>query len=401
MLTGLDFLQRSRNSSLRRRLKGARVGLLSHHAAISLSGQNAIEVLEEIGSPPEVIFTPEHGFDAVAQAEESVGTDPASLGNARIISLYGEEKESLQPKAEELEGLDILLIDLVDVGARYYTYVWTALLTARAAAKAGVHCVILDRPNPLSGDPRTLEGRPQDEDLLSFVGLSSIPIRHGMTIGELLASILLQEDIPLGPDGALSVQPIAGWERRRLADAYGRPFIPPSPNMPTLQTALVYPGGCLLEGTNLSEGRGTTLPFQQLGAPFLDGQALARTLEIPGALLRPTRFKPTFDKFKDEVCNGLLLFVNDPQVFRPVEAYLSIVHAARQQAPDHFKFLERTYEFESAHPAFDLLTGTKEARGLIESGVAVEELHQLVCPVDEEWTMRLESAEELIDEIRA
>jgi uncharacterized protein YbbC (DUF1343 family) len=223
-----------------------------------------------------------------------------------------------------------------------------------------------------------------------------------MTLAELLVSLLNQEDVALGPDGALSVVPTLGWERHRLADAWGRPFVPPSPNMPTLQTALVYPGACLLEGTNLSEGRGTTSPFQLLGAPFLDGHALTEAVgAVAGAWVRPTRFSPTFGKHQGEVCGGVMIHVAKEAEFRPLATYLKLIAAARRQAPEHFEFLSRVYEFEAEHCAFDLLTGSDKARTLIESDAEIEEILDAVCPVDEEWSIRVEAAEELIAEVSA
>ena len=402
MLVGLDVLERGRNNSARKRLSGAKIGLLTHAAAVNARGEASLAALRAMEIYPSVVFSPEHGLDGVAQAEESVERDDAHVGDARLVSLYGSTKESLTPKASDLEGLDLLVIDLVDVGSRYYTYVWTALLCARAAANAGVHTMILDRPNPISGNPDRLEGRPQDEALRSFVGLESIPTRHSMTIGEILLSLFNQEDRTLGKEGMLSIVPCEGWERHALASAFGRPFVPPSPNMPTFETALVYPGGCLLEGTNLSEGRGTTTPFQLVGAPYLNAEKFASALRgIPGAWVRPARFKPTFDKHAGQVCSGISLHVSDEEEFRPVSAYLTIIAEARRQAPDDFKLLDRVYEFESEHSAFDLLTGTKKAGELLLAGAETQELIDLCCPVDEEWLVRVESAEELVQETRA
>lgn len=402
MLVGLDVLGRGRNNSARNRLMEAKVGLLTHAAAVNGRGESSLSALRSLEIHPSIVFSPEHGLDGIAQAEESVEADDANVGEARLVSLYGASKDSLTPKASDLEGLDVLVIDLVDVGSRYYTYVWTALLAARAAADAGVHTMVLDRPNPIGGDPARLEGRPQDEDLLSFVGLEAIPTRHCMTIAEILLSLFNKEDRPLGRDGALSVVPTDGWERHALADAFGRPFVPPSPNMPTAQTALVYPGGCLLEGTNLSEGRGTTTPFQLIGAPYLEAEKFASALRtLPGAWVRPARFKPTFDKYSGTVCSGISLHVSDEKIFRPVEAYLTIIAEARRQAPEDFQLLDRVYEFESEHRAFDLLTGTKKAGELLLAGAETRELVELCCPVEDEWVVRVESAEELVQETRA
>ncbi len=402
MLVGLDVIRRGKNGWARRRLSEAKIGLLTHSAAVDEHGQQTLAVLRELDIAPLVVFSPEHGLDGLAQAEEQVEKDDSSTGGVRLVSLYGATRDSLAPTPADLEGLDVLLIDLVDVGSRYYTYVWTALLATRAAMAAGVHTMILDRPNPIGGNPARLEGRPQSAELCSFVGLEPLPIRHCMTLGEIVASILSQTDAVLGRDGALSVVTTQGWERFRSADAQGRPWIPPSPNMPSLQTALVYPGGCLLEGTNLSEGRGTTTPFQSVGAPFLDGEELCRAIgNVPGAWVRPTRFKPSFDKHCGEVCGGVMVHVADESRFRPVETYLRLIHAARTLAPENFQFLTRVYEFEAERPAFDLLTGSSGARQLIGDAAPVEDLIQLVCPVDEEWTVRIESAEDLLDEVRA
>src|SRR5690606_12852135 len=216
---------------------------------------------------------------------------------------------------------------------------------------AGVHTVILDRPNPLSGNPALVEGTPQHEGYTSFVGMVPVPVRHSMTLAELVVHGLHTADqLPnseLGPDGALSVVPCWGWERLRDASAWGRPFVPPSPNMPSLETALLYPGGCLVEGTNLSEGRGTAMPFRVYGAPFLNEQQLATTLRdahLPGVLIRPIRFRPSFEKHAGNVCNGVMLHVTDAAAFRPIQTLLTLLCAAKHQAPEQFEFLTRSYE---------------------------------------------------------
>ena len=403
MLTGSDQLFSGHLSHLRRRLRDARVGTLTHGAAVDRRGRSLLMVLDELGASPSVVFTPEHGLEGVAQAEEPVPSGEPGEGPL-VVSLYGSSKESLEPTAEQLSQLDVLVIDLVDVGSRYYTYAWSALLAARAAAKAGVHVVILDRPNPISGDPTTLEGAPQKEGCLSFVGLEPRPIRHALTLGELVALFAERDGLPLGPEGALSVVPTLGWERFRTASAWGRPFSPPSPNMPTLETALVYPGGCLLEGTNLSEGRGTTLPFQLIGAPYLDGVRLARALDehrIVGAQVRATQFRPSFEKHAGEVCSGVFLQVTDPGLFRPVAAYLTLIALCRLQAPESFAFRTQTYEFEAEVPAFDLLTGSAETREAIAGGANPADVTQLVAPVDASWKQVVLDAEARVVGARA
>lgn len=387
MWCGIDQLYGGSLAALRRRLRGARVGVLTHAAAVDRRGQHSLAVLEELGIVPRLVFAPEHGLHGVAQAEEPVpGTVAAEESEAPpVVSLYGSTRAELTPTAEDLSSIDLLVIDLADVGSRYYTYVWTALLAIRAAAAKGIHAVVLDRPNPLSGDPATLEGAPQSPGYLSFVGLEPLPIRHALTIGELLCSFAERDGLALGPDGALSVVSTLGWERLRTAEAWGRPFVMPSPNMPTLETALVYPGGCLLEGTNLSEGRGTTAPFQIVGAPYLDAERLAAELAqlgVAGAWVRPVHFRPTFDKHAGTTCHGVMLHVTNPQLFRPVAAYLALITLARRMAPEAFAFRTTPYEFESEIPAFDLLTGSDRARRAILDGVPPEDVVAEVAPVD-------------------
>jgi uncharacterized protein YbbC (DUF1343 family) len=405
MLCGLDLLFDSEFASLRRRLRNGRIGLLTHAAAVDRKGRQAVSALEELGSAPALLFSPEHGLGGIEQAEEPVA-EPGSNedGGLSVVSLYGATKESLTPPPEVLGELDVMLIDLADVGSRYYTYVWTALLVARAAHERGIHVIVLDRPNPISGDPATLEGAPQREEYLSFVGLEPLPIRHALTVGEILVHFAGRDGWPLGADGALSVVPTRGWERHRTAEAWGRPFILPSPNMPTLETALVYPGACLVEGTNLSEGRGTTVPFQLVGAPFLDGARLARELGeggVPGAIVRSAEFRPWMSKHRGEVCHGVMLHVTNASLFRPVATYLRLIALARQQAPDRFSFRAEPYEFESTRLAFDLLIGSASAREALEAGVSAEELVHLVAPVDESWAGIVAAAEEEVRRAKA
>jgi len=402
MLVGLDVLSRPWSSAVRKRLGEGNFGVLTHSAAVDGRGQRCLDVLSELDLAPRVVFSPEHGLDGLVEAEVPVVTDDSPARGARVVSLYGADRSSLTPKAEDLANLDVLLIDLVDVGSRYYTYVWTALLAIRAASQAGVHSLILDRPNPLGGDPSRLEGAPQAEELRSFVGLESIPIRHSMTIAELLLDQLARDGVALGPDGAVSVIACEGWERFRLLDPRSRPFVAPSPNMPSLEAALVYPGGCLLEATNLSEGRGTTRPFQLVGAPFLDGAELARAMgSVPGAWIIPTRFRPAWGKHAGVVCSGVQVHVENERRFRPVATYLRLIREARALAPEQFELLSRPYEFETTHPAFDLLTGRPDARSLLESGASAEDLIALVCPVDPSWQDRVHKAEARLPAARA
>lgn len=451
---GIDRLSAGELGNTRRRLRNSSVAILTQASAVDRHGRPVLDVLDDLGVRPIRIFGGEHGFDGVAQAEEAVPSQAALLerrlppprtadvlaeleqdsedaegdesslagdaelsGDAQLglnlfaaepppaapapqlISLYGADRASLSPQPEHLAGVDVLLIDLMDVGSRYYTFVWTALLAARAAARAGVHTLVLDRPNPISGDPNSIEGAPQAPGYTSFVGLESLPIRHAMTVGELLVHFMAKEGHALGPDGAISVVAPRGWERLRTAHAWARPFVAPSPNMPSVETALVYPGGCLVEGTNLSEGRGTTLPFQTVGAPFLDGAALARSLveaRLPGLMVRPQSFRPTFDKHAGQLCHGVVIHVTDPASFRPVTTYLTLLALARQQAPEAFEFRTHAYEFETEIPAFDLLTGSDVARKALLAGTSAEALVELVAPAGEEWPEQLRAVESLV-----
>jgi uncharacterized protein YbbC (DUF1343 family) len=368
---------------------------------LDAGGAGVDEPLTEIG------LSEAGGFFEASESEpaERVPSEPSPPSlPPEIISLYGGDKASLSPRPEHLAGIDVLIIDLMDVGSRYYTFVWTALLAARAAVQAGVHVLVLDRPNPISGDPTSVEGAAQLPGFTSFVGLESIPIRHAMTVGELLLHFFARDGHPLGPDGAISIISPRGWERHRTALAWGRPFIAPSPNMPTVETALVYPGGCLIEGTNLSEGRGTTLPFQTVGAPFLNGRALARSLvdaRLPGVLVRPHSFRPSFEKHAGQLCHGVVLHVTDPRAFRPVTTYLTLIALARAQAPEAFEFLTRTYEFETERLAFDLLTGSDVARNAILSGASPNEVCELVAPVSPAWQDCLHDVETLVSKAHA
>lgn len=399
---GIDRLSSGQFSSLRKRLRNQPCAVLTHSAAVDRRGRHTLDVLAELGVEPRVIFTPEHGFHGVAQAEEAVENERRE--GPPLISLYGTTKETLCPQAQDLDGIELLVVDLVDVGSRYYTYVWTALLAARAARQHGIHTVILDRPNPLSGLFELCEGKPQEPGFTSFVGLEPLPIRHGLTLGEVVAYFLANEGAELGPEGALSVVSCWGWERHKSAEAWGRPFIPPSPNMPSLETALLYPGACLLEGTNLSEGRGTAFPFRVLGAPFLDGVKLASELEsmhLPGVWFRPAQFKPSWEKHAGLLCSGLMLHVTDTRSFRPVTTFLTLLALVRRQAGEQLEFLKRPYEFETEHPAFDLLTGSDTARQLLSSDASVETVIDAVVPVPADYRDLCALADARLDEAQA
>lgn len=349
-----------------RRVRGARVGLLAHPASVTRELVHAVDVLVGRGARPSIIFGPEHGFGG--EAQDMIGVDDARDRNGIVVrSLYGATFDALSPQKEDLEGVDVLVVDLQDVGARYYTFVWTAVLAARACVRLGKRVVVLDRPNPLGGATASIEGRCQLPGFCSFVGLEPVPVRHGLTLGEIVAWRAVVEG---WPSEQLEIVGVRGLDPAAHATAWDRPFVTTSPNMPTYETALVYPGGCLLEGTNLSEGRGTTRPFEIFGAPWLDGAKLAHdfaALALAGVRARALTFRPTFHKHGGKICGGVQVHVTDAAAFRPVAAYLALVALAHHQRPDEFRFRTEAYEFVDDVPAFDLLTGDGEARALIDA----------------------------------
>jgi len=379
VLTGLDLLPK--RSDLVSRLRTSRVGLLAHPASVGRDLVHALDHLVYLGILPEVLFGPEHGWAGHAQDMIGVADATDVRRGTRIVSLYGDSFGDLSPKPTELAGLDVVVIDLQDVGSRYYTFVWTAVLVARACRDAGVRVVVLDRPNPLGGV--AVEGRLPREGFLSFVGLEAVPIRHGLTLGEIVAWRARVE----GYAEIVDVVPVEGLPREAHAPAWDRAFVMPSPNMPTYETALVYPGGCLLEGTNLSDGRGTTRPFEITGAPWIDGRKLAAALSatgLPGFVARPLGFEPTFHKHAKQSCGGVQIHVTDAHAFRPVATYVALVGLAHHMAPNDFRFRTEKYEFIDTIPAFDLLTGSAEARERILAGDDPRAIAEAVSAVGDE-----------------
>jgi len=351
-------------------VRGRRVGLVAHPASVTAGGLvHARDVLVGAGARIERLFGPEHGFGGAAQDMIGVTGARDDVTGAEIRSLYGASEADLSPRAEDLAGLDAIVVDLQDVGARYYTFVWTAALVLRAAARAGVETVVLDRPNPLGGV--VMEGAPQRAGYRSFVGLYDVPVRHAMTIGELARMVREVEGLD---ERALTVVAMHGWSREMAWEDTGLPWVLPSPNMPTPDTARVYPGGCLVEGTNLSEGRGTTRPFEVVGAPFVDGRALAERVRGPGVVIRPLTFEATFQKHARARSGGVQVHVTDRAAVRSYELYLRLVAAARALAPEAFRWRTEAYEFVRDRPAIDLLTGGPEYREAVDRGSGLEAL---------------------------
>lgn len=359
-----------------------RVGLLAHPASVDARFVHVRRVLADLGVPVVLVFGPEHGYGG--EAQDMIGvTDAVDAFGTPIRSLYGQGFEDLSPMPEDLARIDILVIDLQDVGARYYTFVWTAVLAMRACSRASVRVLVLDRPNPIGADPAGIEGKRQEPALCSFVGLEPIAVRHGLTLGEIVAWRAEVEGIPRELVGVLSVTELS---HEADARSWDRAFVAPSPNMPAFETALVYPGACLLEGTNLSEGRGTTRPFEIVGAPWIDGVRWAdelHALGLPGFCARSVTFQPMFHKHASRVCGGVQIHVTDPRTFRPFATYLALVALAAVQAPEHFAFRTEKYEFREDVPAFDLLTGSGHARLAIARGEPPRLLAEAAAAVDE------------------
>ena len=364
LLAGLDVLLR--DPSL---LRGKRIGLLANAASVTSGFVPAARAMAAAGLDVEILFGPEHGFWGAAQDMEAV--DSGEPSRIPVVSLYGATFDDLTPKPEHLAGLDVVVSDLPDVGSRYYTFVWTTALMMRACAARGIPVVVLDRPNPLGGE--VLEGNLPETPLLSFIGLYPVPVRHGMTPGEI--ATFVNREFSLGCD--LTVVPMrrgsALLGRRALGDDPA--WVLPSPNMPTRETALVYPGACLVEGTNLSEGRGTTRPFEIVGAPWLDADAAAdaaNSLVMPGVVFRPHVFTPTFQKQAGRLCGGVQAHVTDQESFRPFETYLRLVKALRDLDPASFAWRTESYEYRDDVPAVDLLTGTATFRRLVDEGETLD-----------------------------
>jgi len=325
--------------------------------------QHAADLLRDVrGARLSALFAPEHGLWGAAQDLVPIAATRDPLTGLRAVSLYGDRRE---PTPVMLRNLDLLVIDLQDVGARYYTYQWTMALAMRACARAGVRVLVLDRPNPLGGD--VVEGNVPDPAFSSFVGLYPLAARPGLTLGEVARH--LQRAHALG--GPVDVVGMRRWRRAMTWEDTGLPWVPPSPNMPTPDTARVYPGGCLIEGTNLSEGRGTTRPFEWVGAPWLDAHAYAAALEaerLPGVGYRPARFRPTFQKWAGQVCEGVQLHVTDRARFKPFLTGLALIAVARRLAPRAFRWRRPPYEFERRRLPIDILLGTDRVRRAMERG---------------------------------
>lgn len=367
-----------------RTLKGARLGLLCNHASVNcdlihsrfLIGQTEALQLD-------CLFSPQHGFAAEKQdnmIESDNRVDRAT--GLKVFSLYGNHRK---PTQEMFDNIDVLLVDLVDVGTRVYTFMYTVAYCLEAAATYGKKIIILDRPNPIGG--LEVEGNIVRESLTSFVGLYSIPMRHGMTLAEL--ALLFNNEFGIG--AALEIIPMSGWKRQLYFDETGLPWVFPSPNMPTLDTALVYPGQVIWEGTNVSEGRGTTLPFELVGAPYWDVDAIAERLneyDLPGCLFRAVMFEPTSGKWAGNTCNGFHLHVTDRNRFRPYRTSLALYQSVYRLFPGDFRYKEPPYEYEFEKLPMDLIIGDQGIRRQLEQNVSLASLEDQWQPGLQEFIQR-------------
>jgi len=358
-------------------LRNARVGLVANPASVNRRLRHAVDLLhrhEDVDL--RLLFGPEHGIRGNAQDMVEVGDAHDPTTGLREVSLYGKSFASLSPTSEHLAQIDVLVFDVQDIGARYYTYAATLALCMRAANKSGVRVVVLDRPNPIGG--LQIEGGGIDAGLESFCGLYPVPQRHGMTIGELARLCNDTFDV----ECELEVIPCEGWRRGAYYDECALPWVLPSPNMPTLDTAIVYPGMCLLEGTNLSEGRGTTRPFEVFGAPFIEANKLAealRRLDLPGVYFRSCAMEPAFHKFARQSCGAVQIHVLDRQAFRPYRTGIAVLIAVRSLWPDDFSWRTEAYEFRDDVPAIDLLTGRVSVREAIDAGSDLDSVMEIAC----------------------
>lgn len=332
------------------KFKNLKFAILTHSPAIDYDYKLSLFKILKSGLEIKIIFTPEHGFFGTYQYGENVIEN--NIFGIKTISLYGNDFNSLIPKDEDLESVDGIIFDIVDIGCRFYTYVWSCAIVLKKAGLMNKKIIILDRPNPINGVD--VEG-PINE-ITSFVGLYKIPIRHGKTYGEILKMVAEIENVDI------ILYEVENWNREKYLDEIDFPFVMPSPNIPDVKTAVVYPGMCLLEGTNISEGRGTTRPFEIFGAPFINPFEMEKYLEIEGAILRPIYFRPTFSKYKNQVCGGFYIHVIDRRKFKPVESAVKILKTIKKLYPTEFKFLDPPYEFEYNIMPIDLLWGSSKLR---------------------------------------
>jgi uncharacterized protein YbbC (DUF1343 family) len=364
---GIDNLLASKPAWLR----SARLGLLANQASVDGRLRHTRDRLLEAGAKLTAIFAPQHGYFGELQANmiESDDFIDEHLG-IPVFSLYGKTR---QPAAAMLANIDILVVDLQEVGTRVYTFGTTLALCIEAARDHDVKVVVLDRPNPIGG--KQSEGNLLDPELRSFVGYHPLPMRHGLTLAEM--ALLFNEAFDIA--APLEVYAMMGWSRAMLYRQTGLYWVAPSPNLPTAESTLVYPGQVILEGTNLSEGRGTTTPFELWGSPYLKTDLVLENLteaKLPGLVLRPALFQPSFDKWADQSCSGFQIHITDAGAYRPYLTSLALVQAVLTSHPGEFKWSSPPYEYEFNHLPIEIILGSANLHKQLETGVAVTDLER-------------------------
>jgi len=367
--TGLDRAGQYKNL-----FEGKRLGIIANHTAYDSKGRFIVDVFRSMENVTvTALFSPEHGLWGTARDGEKIDSQTHSVYNLPIYSLYGKTQK---PTGKMLQDIDVLVFDIQDIGARFYTYIYTMSLAMEAAAENGKTFVVLDRPNPING--LSVEGNILEPAQASFVGLYPIPVRHGMTAGELAKMFSGQGWLAGRAKAELIVVPMEGWRRRMWYDKTGLRFIKTSPNMPDIETAAIYPGLCLLEGTNISEARGTKMPFRQFGAPWIDSKVLAgrlNALNLPAMRFEPVSFTPANSKYRGRECHGVRILVADRDRLEPYFSGVRIVNEIRRLYPDQL-------EWRASH--FDRLCGTSKVRNAITSNSSLDALKS-------SWRKKLET----------
>ena len=355
-------------------LRGNAVGLITNHTGVTKNLNRSVDALLDAGVNIRALFGPEHGLTGTAQDGDEVGHATDARSGLRVYSLYGEQA---QPSTEMLDGLDVLAFDMQDVGARCYTYLYTMAYAMKAAAAHGLAFVVLDRPNPITGS--VTEGVPLEKAFASFVGDYGLPFRYGLSVGEVARYINATQ----GWGAELEVVPMQGWSRALWFDDTDLPWVTPSPNLPTLETATLYPGTVLFEGTNVSEGRGTTRPFELLGAPWLDAARVVASLRLAfdeagarGVRAREAHFSPVTSKHAGKLCHGFQLHVTDRDVYEPVKSAVICLKTIRDQHPDEFSWRNS----QDGTFAVDRLAGTDALRTMVDSEAPLADILERMTP---------------------
>jgi len=358
-----------------------RVALIANHTSIDRFGVPTVRILREAGVRLTCLFSLEHGYFPVAQDMEAVGKEQRVIG-VPVFSLYGDSPASLTPSTALFDQFDTVIYDVQDIGSRYYTYLQSLTLFMDTLAAEPRRLIVLDRINPINGT--TIEGSPLQMRYASFVGRFPLPHRHGLTTGEAARWYYRWK----GYSFPFEVVTIEGWRRDTFADGYHLPWVPTSPNMPTIETAILYPGACLVEGTNLSEGRGTAFPFHVVGSPGVDPFVLCErltTLDLPGVTFLPLEFRPMFQKHTSKRCGGVYLAIVNRTTFRPLRTFIAVIQTFREMLGDEGFFRTKPYEFVSDIPAIDLLLGDERLIALFREKASLSEIDCYLGEAEDRW----------------